>query len=262
MNPESSSPPSRGYRFPADLPAVVFCGGREHACRAHNLSRTGVLLAGHFPAPASDEIEFAIRTPAGDLEQRFSGRVVRFEPAGEAGEVRLAVELRPLDPEQQRALERMVARVMEGLAPAPLEALRPGAPPQEVRTALDAVPVPHRIALAARAGPREREFLRQDTHPAVLEALARNPNILLAEVRSLLAGVHLLPTTLEVLAADPRWSKDEEIRILIGAHPRTPLPLAERILAGLPAPALKRMLTRASLNPALRDRIVKRLARG
>ncbi len=262
MPPESSSPTPRGYRFAAGVPASVVAGDQEFPCLAHNLSRTGALLVGTFPPPPGEEIAFVLRTPAGDMDQRFEGRVARLEAGDEAGELRLAVEFVALDEMQKQVLERMVSRVAEGLSPGALQALRPGATAPEIRKALATVPVPHRIALAGRAGPREREFLRHDTHPAVLEALVRNPNILPSEIRSLLDVIHLQPSTLEAIAADARWSRDEGVRILVGAHPSTPPPLVERVIAGLEPHSLRKLLARASLNPALRDRILKRLARG
>lgn len=262
MDPESSKAIPRGYRFHAGLPAVLLEGDAERSCTAHDLSRTGVLLVGEFPRPAGGEVEFIVRSLAGDLEQRFAGRTTRVESGEKPGELRIALEFLSLGAEQKKSLEVLLARVMEGMAPAPLESLVPGAPSHEVRKVLDAVPVPHRIALAARAGPREREFLRQDGNPQVLEALARNPNLLLAEARALAASAALLPSTLEVLASDPRWSKDEELRIAVASHPRVSVPVAERLIAGLAGPALRKLLARPSLLPTLRDKVVKKLARG
>jgi hypothetical protein len=262
MGPESSKAIPRGYRFQAGLPAALADGGVERSCTAYNLSRTGVLLVGELPRPVAADVEFRIRTLAGDLERRFVGKIVRVESGDEPGETRLAVEFLDLDPEQKAALEVLLARVMEGMAPAPLESLRPGAPPHEVRKALDAVPLAQRIALASRAGPRERELLRQDPHPLVLESLARNPNLLLPEARALATVLHLLQSTLEILASDQRWAKDDEIRILIATHPHVPVPLAERLAGEVGKLALRKMLARPSLNEILRSKIVKKLARG
>jgi hypothetical protein len=164
--------------------------------------------------------------------------------------------------ETRTKLEDLLARCMEAQSPAPLETLLPGAPPHEVRRVLDTIPLPHRIALAAHAGPREREFLRQDQHPQVLESLARNPNLLMAEARVIAANPLLAPSTLDVLAADPRWARDEELRVAVATHPRVPMPLAERIVKDLPQPALRKILHRPSTNPAIREKVVRRLARG
>lgn len=259
MASDSKSSVSRDYRFQAGLPAILEDGGREHECTAHDLSRSGVLLSGAIPRPGTEEVELRIRSQAGDLDGHFIGRVARVEENGEGH--RLAIEFVALDLEQKELLELLLARVIEGLAPAALEGVRPGAPVSEIRKALEAVPLAHRIALASRGNPRERELLRQDAQPQVLEALARNPNLLQAEARALAASPHLLPPTLEILATDPRWAADDETRILVVAHPRTPLALAERIADGLPPPALRRALTRSSLSQPLRERILKRLAR-
>jgi hypothetical protein len=123
------------------------------------------------------------------------------------------------------------------------------------------LPVSHRISLAARAGPRQREFLRRDQHPQVLEALTHNPNLLLAEARALAASPNLTQATIDVLAADPRWAHDDELRIALAVHPSASIPFTERIVAQLQEPALRRLLARPSLNMALRDKIVKRLGR-
>jgi hypothetical protein len=263
MAPESSSRVPRGYRFQASLPAVLLEGDREHSCAALDLSRTGVLLVGEVPSPEGKEVEFSIRSVSGDVQQRFIGRVARIETAGEeGGALRSAVEFLALDLDQKQSLEVLLARVMEGRIPAVLEALRPGAPPQEVRKALESIALAHRIALASRAGPREREFLRQDPHPLALESLARNPNLLAAEARALAGVIHLLTSTLEILASDPRWARDEDIQIAIATHPNVSIPLAERVAAQIDRSALRKMLARPSLHPLIRDKILRRLARG
>jgi hypothetical protein len=260
MASDSKSDVSRGYRFQAGLPAVLYDQGREHSCTAHDLSRTGVLLVGELPKPSASKVEFAIRTPAGDLEQRFTGRVARFERGEGAEETRIGLALLPLDPGRQQSLEIFLARVMEGMAPAPIEAIGPGATPAEIRKALESVPLAHRIALAARAGQRAREHLRHDPHPQVLESLVRNPRLLPAEARALADVPCLLSSTLEILASDRRWSKDDKLKILIATHPHVPIPLAERLAGALDGRALRKMLARPSINADLREEIVKRLA--
>ena len=262
MSADSRPGVSRGYRFQAGLPAVLEDRGGGLDCTAHDLSRSGVLLVGELPPLATEQVSVRVRSRTGDLEGRFGGRVVRVERDPDGDVTRLAIEFSALDAPQKELLERLLARVMEGLSPAALESVRPGAPPHEIRKALEAVPLPHRIALAARAGPKEREILRHDPSPQVLEALARNPNLAPAEARALISNAQLLPSTLESLASDPRWTGDAEFRILIATHPRVPFPLAERIVAALPLSMLRPALARPALNPVLRDRIVKRLARG
>lgn len=214
---------------------------------------------GSLPELPAGDVHLTLIAPRGDLRVRLRGRIARREPASARGEQgSLAVEFLHLDPSEADGLETLLARLIEGTAPGPLEQLKADAGPHEVRKALEAIPLAHRIALASRAGPRERELLRHDLQPPVLDALSRNPNLLLAEARALAALATLPASAIEQLAADPRWSRDEELRLLLLAHPRTPAPLADRLLGELRAVALRRLLQRSLPGP-VREKAVKRL---
>jgi len=237
---------SRGSRFAAGLPAILHLQKNDYECVAYNLSRSGTLVVGRFPGLAGYRVEVTFRQPQGEMSVRLAGRVVRAEH--EEGDDHLALEFMELDEEKQDALEILLARVIEGHSPAPIETLRPGAPVHEVRRALEQVPLPHRISLATRATPREREFLCQDMHPQVLEALVRNPNLRLPEARSL-ATVPL------------RWANDEEVNFAIVAHPRTPLVLARKIVDKLKPPVLKKLIQMPGVPPSIRTELQRRRTR-
>lgn len=252
----------RGPRFPAGIPAVLRQAGADFECSAHDLSRSGVLLIGDLPAPTGGPADLTLKAPSGTLDVTLQARAVRDQLSGEEGGREIALEFLEPTAAQRDALEALIARVLEGSAPGPLESLRPGASPPEVRKALDQVPLPHKIALAVRAGVREREYLRQDTRSAVLESLARNPSLLAAEVRALVGSPHILPTTLDFLAADARWKGDEEIQLSLLCHPKIPFPSAQKILEALSPTALRKVLHRAGVHPAVREKVVRRLGRG
>jgi hypothetical protein len=112
--------------------------------------------------------------------------------------------------------------------------------------------------LSSRAGPKEREFLRSDTHPAVLEALARNPNLSVAEARALAASLNLMSGTLDSLANDPRFKGDEELRMAVAIHPRVSLFTAERVTADFKVPQIKKLLAKPGLNQFLREKLFRR----
>src|SRR5262245_2644846 len=150
----------RGARFAAGLPAAVHLPKNDYPCMASNLSRSGALLLGRFPRLTGYRVELSIRHPQGDVDLRLAGRVVRTRDSDD-GRQKLALQFVELTAERQEALEVLLARIIGGLSPAPIEALKPGATPDEVRRALELVPLPHRISLAVRANPRERAFLRQ-----------------------------------------------------------------------------------------------------
>jgi hypothetical protein len=217
------------------------------------------LLIGPLPDTPAERVHLTLIAPRGGLSVRLEGKAVRRERI-EGDELALGVEFENLGPELEEKLEALLARVMEGMAPGPLEGLRPGASPHEVRKALEEIPLAQRIALASRAGPRDREFLRQDLQPPVLDALVRNPNLALPEALALAALPHLPPSAIEHLASDLRWAQSEELRLLLLAHPRTPTPLADRLLGELSPPALRRLLGRSLPGP-IREKAIKRLRR-
>lgn len=253
---------SRGAsRFLAGLPAILHYHGQNYACAAHNLSRSGVLLIGELPHPAADQVEVTVRTTAGDLELRAQGWVQRVLSDPAEKEIQVGIEFRQMAEAQRSALESLVSRVVEGVIPAALDSLAEDATDQEIREALAKVPLPHRVTLATRAMPREREVMLRDPSPQVLEALARNPNLLQHEARSLLRIQTLLPTTLDVLA-HCKWAGDEEMKILIATHSRASFPLAERLTSSLSPEGLRKAIQRPGLNPALRVKLLQKLPRG
>jgi hypothetical protein len=143
-----------------------------------------------------------------------------------------------------------------------LESLKPGASPQEIKKALDSIPIVKRIALSARASPKEREVLRLDSTPAVLEGLVRNPGLTVAEARALAGSTYLLPGTLDTLANDARFRGDDELRMAIAIHPKVSIATAERVTADLKVPQIKLLLTKPGLNTALREKLFRRSRRG
>jgi hypothetical protein len=72
-----------------------------------------------------------------------------------------------MDDARRDALEALLARLLETPAVVSLDSLKPGASPQDIKSALEAIPLPQRIALASRAGLKEREHLRLDANPSV-----------------------------------------------------------------------------------------------
>ena len=249
----------RSNRFHACLPASFEAGGRGFDCVAHNLSRSGSLLVGRFPPPAEATVVVTFLPPAGDLRLTLRARVVRREV--EAAENRIAVEFVDVPERDQATLEALIARVIEGQSPAALEGLGDHATPQEIRTALEGIPLAHRIQLALRAQARERQVMTHDGHPQVLDALARNPHLLPQELMTLLRLPLVPPHTLDAIARDSRWAGSEPIAVAVATHRNTPHATAERILAALPLAALQKMIQTSSLSPALREKALKRLPR-
>ena len=254
-------PKRRAPRFLAGLQAILHYHGRDFACEAANLSRTGVLLTGDFPRPTGPSLRLSLAASGGGLELKLTGRVVHIEEDEQDGKITIGLDFQLHEERDKTVLSALVSRVVEGNAPAPFRQLKPGAKRQEIRVALEKMPLAHRMALAARANGSERAFLRQDPNPQVLEALARNPGINLTEVIFLARMNQLLPNALETMARDPRWQHDEELKVLLATHPQVTLVLAEEIVASMSELGLKKVVQRPGLHPDLRAKIVNPVLR-
>jgi hypothetical protein len=254
----SENSPRHGYRFRSGVPAKIYDGGRTIACEAQNISRSGVLLVGNFPVPSASAVEFELGAPTGHVTLRLSGRVIRVEPDADGEGLRIALEFLDMDASRRDALELLLARLLEAPAAGPFDGLKPGAPFPEVKKALEAIPLPHRIALSSRAGLKEREILRLDTNPAVLEALVRNPSLGVAEARAIATSQYLMSGTLDSLANDPRFKGDEELRMAVALHPRVSMSTAERVTADFKVPQIHKLLGKPGLNQILREKLFRR----
>jgi len=258
MGGNPDSPSRQGYRFRIGIPAEIQLGGGAVACEARNLSRSGVLLVGEFPSIEADVLEVVLKAPTGSLTVGLCGRVIRVAPDAGGDGLSVALEFIDMDSARRETLDMILARMIEAPTASAFDDLKPGATPQEIKKVLEAIPLPQRIALSSRATVKEREYLRSDTHPAVLEALVRNPGLTVAEARVIAGSTYLISGTLDALSNDPRFRDDEDLRIAIASHPRVSMVTAERVTADFKAPQLKKILAKPGLNQLLREKLVRR----
>ncbi|MCH7779994.1 MAG: hypothetical protein IH848_04045, partial [Acidobacteria bacterium] len=115
----------------------------------------------------------------------------------------------------------------------------------------------HKIMVAQRAVLDERSVLRHDDDDQVIEALCRNPQLTMPEVVQLLRLSTLLPTTLELLSCDSRWNSNAEIKIAIATHPHVAFSVADRLVRTLSLVAIRKVIRRPGLNPAVKTRLVQ-----
>ena len=261
MGGQSDSPPRHGYRIRKGVHAELNTGSRTIECEAQNLSRSGVLLVGDLQGQPEETLELALIPPTGSLTLRLSGRVIRVEPDPGGEGVRMALEFVNIDDSRRDAIEVFVARLLEAPATSSFDHLKPGAPPQEIKKTLEAIPLAQRIAMSSRAPLKDREILRLDTNPAVLDALVRNPGFGVEEARALAASAYLMPGTLDALANDLRFKDDEAVRMAVAVHPRVSLPTAEKVTAGFNVPQIKKLLAKPGLSQALREKLFRRTQR-
>jgi hypothetical protein len=255
MNREVESTDRSSARFLAGVGASLFWDGHEYGCHVENLSRTGALLAGELPPAAGPRVRVILTSTTGDLRFESEARVLRITTDEAA--TRIGVEFEAMEPDARETLELLISRVVEGRAPAALEALPIDATPEQIRDALNGTAIVHRASLATRCVPRMREILLHDTDPSVLDGLARNPTLTPPELRNLLGKNQLLPRTLETLSRDGRFRGLEELRILIACHPNALLTTAEGLFYTLTTDGRKRALRQPGLKPLLRARLAR-----
>jgi len=259
----SQDPPQkrRGYRFLAGLDAAITLDTSEKHCNAVDLHRAGAMVEGQFEAEENSWAFISLKSSAGDLCFETRGRITHVSLDEDSGKTRVGISFETLDTAQTEQLDLLVARVVEGMNPAPLAQLSRGASIDEIREALGKIPTAHKITVAKRAQPLERGFLLHDENNQVIEAVCRNPQLTMPEVTRILRLPTLLSTTLDLLSRDPRWNSNEEIKITIATHPCVTFPVADRLVKTLSLLGIRKVIRCPGLNPAIKTRLVQNIPR-
>lgn len=98
-----------------------------------------------------------------------------------------------------------------------------------------------RAMLAVKASPEERKLLMTDADPKVIDLLLKNPNLSIAEVRTLAARRNITKRHLEYIALNTTWMADDQVRLVIARSPKIPDHLAQGILRPLPTATLRQI---------------------
>lgn len=87
-----------------------------------------------------------------------------------------------------------------------------------------------RARLALQAGRTERNILRRDSSAQVLMNLLNNPKVETEDVLQVVKSTHANGGLLQRIAGDRRWNTNMEIRSALVRNPKTPAPVALRLL--------------------------------
>lgn len=253
------TPTRRATRFMAGIRAFLSLGPRYVDCRAEDLSRTGVLLTGTMGPIEERDASVRLEATQGNLSVDLPGEIVHAHEV-EDGTTRIGFQFTALDPPTLKKLDALVARVMEGTLPAPIAELAKDATPQQILQALERVTVAHRIQLAHRADGDQRKIMRHDPDADVVESLLRNPHLTPPELIALVRNSKLPIGALAVVAADPRWSGNEEIKLIIATHPRVTLQVAQQVVDKMSDAARKQVLRRSGLPDPIKRKILAKFS--
>ena len=117
--------------------------------------------------------------------------------------------------------------------------------------------VSERIRLAAKASRTERQILLRDTSPQVLLSLLNNPRLDGEEVLQIVRSTHASGGVLQRIAEDRRWNQNAEVRASVVRNPKTPTPLAIRLLDTLRTPDLQVLARHSGARETLRRAALK-----
>ena len=109
-----------------------------------------------------------------------------------------------------------------------------------------------RAILAMKADRSERQVLCRDTSPQVLLALLSNPRLEAEDVLAIVKSNHASGAVLQRVAGERRWMGAAEIRTAVVRNPKTPTPLAVKLLDSLPLTELRDLAKMGSIREDVR----------
>jgi hypothetical protein len=110
-----------------------------------------------------------------------------------------------------------------------------------------------KIILAAKADRQERAVLAQDNDSQILYYLLKNPRITTEEVLRIARLTSISAQVADLIAKTSQWSSNQEIRSALVNNPRTPTPLALKLLPTLPEPEIRQIAKSTAVSQALKQ---------
>jgi hypothetical protein len=98
----------------------------------------------------------------------------------------------------------------------------------------------------------ERQILCRDSSPQVLLGLLANPRLEAEDVVTIVKSTHATAAILQRVANERRWMGSAEIRTAVVRNPKTPTPVAVKLLETLPISELRDMAKMGSLREEVR----------
>jgi hypothetical protein len=210
-----------------------------------HLAHGGMLVPIADPPPPMTDVLLAIVAPAGRVE--IPARVVH-----DLGDGNVGIAVDDVDVARGR-LEPLFARAEGGGGTRE----QPGNLQQRIHR----MTADQKRELALTGDRVERLALLRDTNKLVHTFVMRNPNLSGDEVR-LMAGMrNINPLVLEKIAQSPEWTRDQRIVAAVVGNPKTPTPIATRLLDKLAAGELRRLSKATDVPPAIQRVARRKLAR-
>lgn len=110
-----------------------------------------------------------------------------------------------------------------------------------------------KLLLAPKADRSERTVLLQDNDAQVLYSLLKNPRITNEEVIRIARSPLLAAAAADLIAKTTTWASNSEVRSALVHNPRTPTPLALKLLPTLPEPDIRQIAKSSAVSQALKQ---------
>ncbi len=220
-----------------DLPAVkkFFADAEQQA---------GFFLQLDHELKQFERLSFTATAPS--FRFRFEAEVVQVFPAG--GSYGSAFQLSDWTPAKTKDLERRLGgkeEVMEGEhTVSPMFRIKK-------------MNVSERFRLAPRASRPERQILLRDTSPQVLLGLLAHPRIEDKEVKTIIDSNFASGAIMQRVAGNRRWMSNPEIQLAVVRSPKTPPPLAIKMLPFLRTTDLRKLAKIGAAREVLRRAALK-----
>jgi hypothetical protein len=206
-----------------------------------NLSFGALRLATTEKIPLHTSLTLTLRGPwAAQVDVKAT--VVALLPDG----IALAIEG---DPEEM--LTRLLVKPVE-------EAEQPAEKSQNIWDRVRGLSQMEKILLAVKADRTERAMLLQDNDPRVLLSILRNPRLTVDEVVRMAKSTFINYQIADVIMKTAQWMASVDVRLGLVHNPKTPQPMALRILPTLPDSEV-RAIAKGGSNMALKQAALRRL---
>jgi hypothetical protein len=214
-----------------------------------NLSAGGLSLTTTVELPEFTPLQLILRLTEGS-EVTVPAIVVRRFP----GMLAVAIEGNAEEIFTQLSTPPVVKGIaISETAPANAESKEEEKPDQNVWDRLRNMTRTEKLMLATKADRSERAVLAQDNDAQVLFYLLKNPRIGTEEVVRIARSPLLAASTADLIAKTTQWSTSPEIRCALVSNPRTPTPLALKLLPTLPENELRSIAKGNAFNQALKQ---------
>lgn len=233
--------------------SLVFTADDELMSYLEGVKKRGLILIRLPQAPAAGQ-PVTVRLQAETHDLSFAAEI---QQVFRSGATEHGVALRPTaeipDPGSPTATETTAQppTVVEE-ASAEVAAQRTEMTGASIALEIRRLNVSQKMRLASKAGRLERQILLRDNSPQVLMGLLTNPRIDEQEVRNLVRSPHAASGVLQHVAKDRRWSTNYEIRLALVRNPKTPTPLAQRLLTTLRKPDLQTLAKSPNVREAVK----------